>query len=225
MGMMSTGNAGRPLMYRWYVERNADSNLAEDEHEVVNKFATVKSSTLTVANEILVPNRLYCWQLQVTNWLGKSHSVTVEVFKTSSPIPKIELDSSTQYVRKDEPLMAVVDIERSACDLTQELVMGGTQVTEHDFSLPTVFRSQVVLSQHRVLFLDKHSLEPGRTYVFRVQVTVASDVSIFSTAGLKVVVAISPLQASIVGGNRLVSISPGASGRNGKGCFLKLGPG
>jgi hypothetical protein len=211
VGDMSTGNAGRALTFKWSVVPNSASGLTPEEYTAINKVVNAaESSTLEVEPDLLIANREYEWRLQVTNWLGRSHAITVSVFKARGAVPKIQFDdSATRYIRKDESFLAVVKLEASACDPTQELRMGWTQVTDHDFTLPESYSEQVILSQNKMFYLDKNTLSAGLTYVFRISVAIIDDTSLSNTADLTIIVASSPVQAGIVGGDRLQSILPG----------------
>jgi hypothetical protein len=197
------------MAFQWAAVPVADSGLTPDEYAAINSVVNaVESSTLGIDPALLVANREYLWRLQVTNWLGRSHAVTMTTFKARGAVPKIQFDdSAVRFVRKDEAFMAVVQLEASRCDPSQELLMSWTELSSHGFDLPAKYVNQVVLAQNKLFYIKANRFEAGRTYVFRLSVAVVDDLDLSNTADLTIHVARSPLVAGIAGGDRLQSIS------------------
>jgi hypothetical protein len=208
-GDMSSGNAGRALNFEWSVVPTAETGLTPREYAAINAVASqTKSPTFVASPSQLIPNRLYHWRLEVTNWLGKSHATTLQVFKARMAVPRIRLyDSAVRYIRKEESLTAVVQLEASECDPTQQLLMNWEQITDHNYTLAAQYLNQTVLAQNKIFYLEKGSLSPGLTYTFRITVIVIQDQGLYNTADLTINVATSPIEAAIFGGDRIHSMS------------------
>jgi hypothetical protein len=211
----SIGGARRVVQWAWAAARATASNESAPWMANVTALAAAASgSALTVPAALLRAGENFVFTVSATNFLGTASTAAAPVQKLAAALPTVSIAGESGLARAflySEPLSLLAVAQAPAC---VELASKGLQ---YSWSIDGTAVASTATDQRvlKVAPADTADLQAGGTYRIRVTITDSSQNSNF--ADTLVVIAASPLVATIAGGDRsegsdnLITIDASAS--------------
>ncbi|PFX24468.1 hypothetical protein AWC38_SpisGene10933 [Stylophora pistillata] len=216
-GSQSFGSGGRPLIFKWsLISPNAGSNVTAITDILSNLSSN--SDRVEIPGSLVESNETYLFKLEVANFLNTSEfeETTHSVIKVSDPVPALTLSSSIDlsegkmFVSEEFHIRATVIVAPCASDAR---VQTSWAVTCSDPSAKDKVESSDgfrATKNQNTLKISKGVFTSDVNCTFTVTASMKYDPSVKTSISQDIKALPSPLEAAILGGDRLIGRNSGA---------------
>ncbi|XP_072031504.1 uncharacterized protein [Amphiura filiformis] len=190
----SKGGAGRDMTYSWSVSSSADVTA------IAALLAGVTGPDFTMDGTFMDADTVYTFEVTVTNFLGSSDFDSVEVSRSATATPEVEIiprgvDIANALVSEKFKLTAEVTFYSDCVPPGATVFAWSVDNDQVPLNLRTINR--------RTLFVDANSLPGGENVTFTVKIYKESDPDKFVEQSIQISTRFSDLLTVIEGGSEL----------------------